>query len=219
MIKMLTMRMMAALAVGALTWASAASAQTRYDHDGRWIYDTIKKERAKERRDARREARFYRRDEPYHRPRYHWVDHSRRYYGQSREDRWRDATRVYGLVMRRQGGFSERDATSHIECYPLMQGISNERSGEESAWGDAQRDWANKVRWMYGERSMDLRNAANIQKQCTISSVKESVLGKITQGVKEVVGGDAVGSMWRCMVRASPCQAPIEGDPNIKGDR
>lgn len=200
-----------------------ACAQTRYDYDQQWIRKTIRKQRyeawrAERREEAREEWREARERERERERRAYaeWRRTHDRYYGYRREEAaMHPATRVYGVVMRR--GFSERDATSHVECYPQVQGLSREHLSEDGAWGDAQRDWSNKVRWMHGERWMDLRYAGNIEKQCTISSVKESVAGRIVQGAKQVVGGDAVGSNWRCMVRASPCQAPIEGDPNIKG--
>lgn len=213
------------LALGALIVAGAlvakAKAQSRYDTDQQWIRGTLREERKarREREEAREEreraAERWARERQRDLERERWARTHDRYYGYRSADSHPE-TRVYGFVARR--GFTERDATSHVGCYPQVQGLSAEHLGEEAAWGDAQRDWANKVRWQAGERFMDLRYAVAVEKQCTISSVKESVLGRITQGAKEIVGGDAVGARWRCMVRAAPCQAPIEGDPNIKGD-
>lgn len=200
--------------------ASQVKAQARHDHDQRWIKQTIREE------DRRELEKHY--GEPVElvrRPRRthshsHYDPRDWRHERQRRHDHDRPeyaGTRVYGVVMRREG-FSERDATAHVQCYPPVQGISNERSSQSEAWEDAVRDWANKVRWTYGEKFIDPRNANPMQRQCNISTVSESVVGKLTSDARAAAGGEAYGSRWRCVARGGPCQAAIEPAPELKGE-
>lgn len=204
--------------------ATHTKAQARHDHDQKWIRSTIREGERKEL------ERYY--GEPVEivrRPRMSdsqkqsvvWSDNNRRRYREHSHEQDRDthvATRVYGVVMRKEG-FSERDATAHVTCFPPVVGRSNERSSQEKAWDDAQLDWANAVRWLYGERFQDIRNANPVAKQCSPSSISESQAGKLIQNAKEAITGNTeVSNRWRCQVRAGPCQAPIETTPAIHGE-
>ncbi len=207
-----------AVALGLFLIGSPALAQTRYDHDGRWIYESIKQERQRERREARREARFYRndsRDSSYHHHheprRYYWVEHSRRYANRDREDY---STRVYGVVMRRHQ-FVQRHATSQIECFAPIRQFSQERSSEALALNDAELGWAAQAQATYGQMWGDYRYAANKIKQCFRSSVDESTLGKNREALTQNLGlGDGFKS--KCVVTANPCQAPVEVSPESR---
>lgn len=195
--------------------ASQARSQARHDHDQKWIKNTIREgERKKLEKYYGEPVEIVRR--PRHR---HYPEPRRHTHSHERErDSPHVATRVYGVVMTRES-FSERDATAHITCFPPVVGRSNERSKQEAAWEDAQLDWANAVRWLYGERFIDIRNANPIQKQCSPSSIAESQAGKLIQATKEAITGNTeTANRWRCQVRAGPCQAPIETTPAIHGE-
>ena len=208
----------AAMLGGIALFPTLARSQARHDHDQKWIKSTI--------REGDRQAleKYY--GEPVEivrRPRrnHRHYEPVRRYHSHDRDrDRDRDthvATRVYGVVMRKEQ-FVQRDATSHVQCYPPMEAMSHERSSQDDAWADAQRSWANAVRYRFGERYIDIRNANPVQRQCNISTVSESVAGKMVDGAKALVGADTGGSRWRCVVRAGPCQAEFEADPNVRGE-
>lgn len=195
--------------------ATHAKAQARHDHDQKWIKNTIREGERKE-----LEKYYGEPVEIVRRPRHRHYPEPRRYreHGHDHDRDTHVATRVYGVVMRKEG-FSERDATAHVTCFPPVVGRSNERSSQEKAWDDAQLDWANAVRWLYGERFQDIRNANPVAKQCSPSSISESQAGKLIQNAKEAITGNTeVSNRWRCQVRAGPCQAPIETTPAIHGE-
>lgn len=207
-----------------------ARSQSRYDTDQKWVRQTIRETNRKALENYYGEpVEFVRRPRPRSQESHHHHYDSRDWrYRERQRDRDhahyrsgdRDAhvaTRVYGVVMRREQ-FVQRDATSHVQCYPPMEAMSHERSSQDDAWNDAQRAWANAVRFRFGERYQDIRNANPVQKQCNISSVSETVAGKMIDGAKAIVGADTGGSRWRCLVRAGPCQAEFEVDPNVRGE-
>jgi hypothetical protein len=119
-------------------------------------------------------------------------------------------------------GTTRRDATGDVHCWPHVEAYSTEANSEDGAWKDAQRNWENTVRAMYGERFLEIGNAKAIEKQCFVSSGNQSVAGRITETVGRVVGssdGGADGRKHRCRVIARPCQAPKEFDPTTKADK
>lgn len=125
-------------------------------------------------------------------------------------------TRVYGIVTRRSDTVV-RDATGHVECFPALEARSHERQSENTAWDDAQRAWQNTVRWKYGERFQNIGHASAIEKRCNVSTISESVAGKMIETARGLVTGDDNGRRWRCEVRANPCLAPVDTQPNVKG--
>ena len=201
-----------------------AQAQSRYDADQQWVRKTIKQERRRERHaldveyhqprahrhyyappPSRREPRYDRHDWRYQEPRRHDHHHG---------------TRVYGVAIRRL------DATGATECYPGVEAYSVESNTEDGAWRDAQRNWENTVRAMYGERFMDIKHAKiGGEKQCWLSSGNQSVAGKMMErvggAVQSITGneGGVDGRKHRCRVLLSPCQAPKEMNPDTKGDK
>lgn len=118
-------------------------------------------------------------------------------------------------------GNSRRDATGDVSCWPHVEAWSVEANTEEGAWRDAQRNWENQVRAMYGERFMDIGNAKEGgERQCWVSSGNQSVAGRVAETVGRVVGTDAVdGRKHRCRVMLRPCQAPKESNPQTKADK
>jgi hypothetical protein len=135
----------------------------------------------------------------------------RHYYADPRHDR-----------QNHRPGTTRRDATGDVHCWPHVESYSTEANSEDGAWKDAQRNWENTVRAMYGERFLEIGNAKAIEKQCFVSSGNQSVAGRITETVGRVVGssdGGADGRKHRCRVIARPCQAPKEFDPTTKADK
>lgn len=228
------MKILGALVGSVLAFAAIAlaKAQSRYDSDQQWIRKTIKHERRAEHHERHALQVEYRyRDMWQSNPvrRHYYAPSTRKRYHprdwRYREERRADdrhehhqGTRVYGVVMRK-GSTTVMDATGHVECFPPIEARSHERQSEDNAWDDAQRSWQNTVRWKYGERFMDIRHAAKIDKRCGPSTVSESVAGKVVEAVRGAVGADDSGRRWRCEVRATPCLAPLDRDPSLKGDR
>jgi len=120
-----------------------------------------------------------------------------------------------------RSGSIRRDATGDVQCWPHVEAWSVEANTEEGAWRDAQRNWENQVRAMYGERFMDIAQAKEGgERQCWISSGNQSVVGRVAETVGRVVGGDSVdGRKHRCRVMLRPCQAPKDFNPQTKADR
>lgn len=185
-----------------------AAAQSRHDPDQAWIRKTL------------RDPGVHARSEPevrYHKPA------PKRYYNPPEPHshvvvQQHSSTRVHAYVARQGGGSTVQDAMGHIECLPPIEARSHERQSEDGAWDDAQRSWSNTVRWKYGERFGGLQNALTIERRCNVSTVSEGVAGKMIEAVRGVVGADDAGRRWRCEMRASPCVAPVNRDPAIKGD-
>jgi len=122
------------------------------------------------------------------------------------------------------GGNVRRDATGDVQCWPHVEAWSVEANTEEGAWKDAQRNWENQVRAMYGERFMDIGNAkAGGEKQCWTSSGNQSVAGRVAETVgnvaNRVIGTEVDGRKHRCRVMLQPCQAPKDFDPTTKADK
>ena len=230
------LKIIASLVAGALLvttmLALKAQAQSRYDSDQQWVRKTIRDERRAERRAERHALQIeYRerwRESPVRRhyyappprrrePRY--DRHDWRYQESRRQDH-HHGTRVYGVAIRRL------DATGATECYPNVEAYSVEANTEDGAWRDAQRNWENIVRAMYGERFMDIAHAKiGGERQCWLSSGNQSVAGKMMErvggAVQTITGNDGGvdGRKHRCRVLLSPCQAPKEINPDTKGDK
>lgn len=200
-----------------------AQAQSRYDADQQWVRKTLREERRRERHAL---------DVEYHQPRAHrhyyappprrreprYDPHDWRYRESRRQDH-HHGTRVYGVAIRRL------DATGSVDCYPPVEAYSTEANSDDAAWLDAQRNFENQVRAMYGEKWLDVRNARDIEKQCWASSGNQSVAGRVAErvgsAVQSITGneGGLDGRKHRCRILARPCQAPKEMNPDTKGDR
>jgi hypothetical protein len=122
---------------------------------------------------------------------------------------------------REKPGTTRRDATGDVQCWPFVEAFSVEANTEEGAWKDAQRNWENATRAMYGERFMDIGNAkSGGEKQCWISSGNQSTVGRVTEAVGRVVGSDNLdGRKHRCRVMLRPCMAPKDFNPATKADK
>ena len=84
-------------------------------------------------------------------------------------------------------------------CYGIIAVVGYEAITEETALAEAQRQWAARVRFDYGERYTDLANAQDVNSVCTRSATNESVIGK--------VGEFLIGQYRkRCKIWARPCR-------------
>lgn len=125
---------------------------------------------------------------------------------------------------REKPGTTRRDATGDVQCWPFVEAFSVEANTEEGAWKDAQRNWENAVRAMYGERFMEIGNAKDGgERQCWISSGNQSVAGRVAETVggvaNRVMGTDVDGRKHRCRVMLRPCMAPKDYNPQTKADK
>jgi hypothetical protein len=211
------------LAIGAVLVvtmvAIKAHAQSRYDHDQKWVRTTIKDSiREKDRKAL---EQYY--DMPVEivrRPRH--VHRERHYY-----DRWREArrderhehreTRVYGFVQH----MTQQDRRDcHNGCCPPIENISRDHGNEQRSWNDAQLGWMKAVAVRYGSMYADVQNAdaRTLVRQCFRSSFNESWLGRNAEAAAQKLGGD--GHSWTCRIIASPCIQPITGgyETPLKGD-
>lgn len=105
-----------------------------------------------------------------------------------------------------------RDVMSNTGCLPHVDGMSRAVTRFASAYAAAVVDWKIKVRWMYGERFMDINSAETetMEKICGPVTVPETVTQRVGDGVAKAFGGD--GIRWRCFVRIQPC--PIKPGRN-----
>jgi len=206
------MRTIATAVVLSVCLAFPAIGQSRHDHDQQWIRQTI---REKDRQAL--EKHYGMPVEIVRRPRH--VHRERHYY-----DRWREArrderdhrhghephraTRVYGMVMRREQ-FVERHATSHVECFPPVQEQSGDFANDDKALAEAEVRWQAKVAVQYGMAWADFSNATNRQKMCFRSTFDESWWGRNKEAASQRLG-ISEGYKKRCTITASPCRAPTQ---------
>lgn len=97
----------------------------------------------------------------------------------------RQAPRVAAWV--RREAVPELPPTS--VCRPTIDAVGDQATSEDSAKKEAEKSWAQSVRWAYGEKYMTPDNARGVVYHCGRSSVG-SVLNNI---------------FFRCELRAAPC--------------
>jgi hypothetical protein len=146
----------------------------------------------------------------------HHHGHSRHYYADPRHEHHR----------KEKPGTTRRDATGDVQCWPFVEAYSTEANTEDGAWKDAQRNWENVVRSMYGERFMEIGNAKDGgERQCWVSSGNQSVAGRAMErlgdAVQRVTGNEqgVDGRKHRCRVMLRPCMAPRDYNPTTKADK
>ncbi len=203
-----------------LAWAliglSLVARAETYNPEDKWIGKAIRKQihEHEDRAQPDPPRRYY--DAPRR-----YYDRDKREIEYARDERRHSShpeTRVYGVTIRRL------DATGSVGCYPAVEAYSVEANTEDGAWVDAQRNFENQVRAMYGERWLEIKNARDIEKQCWASSGNQSMTGrvaeKVGQAMQAMTGneGGIDGRKHRCRVLARPCQAPKDIDPATKGD-
>ncbi len=207
--------MRALLALALLLVSSSAMAQSRYDHDSKWIRDTLREERRAERRAEWLEERHERRQ------RYFWLEHTRRYGG--RYHARRDAhpeTRVYGMTIRGMTQVDTRDCRNG--CCPPVENISKAHSSESAAWNDAQLGWMKAISVRFGAMYADVQNAdeRTIVRQCFRCEFNEDWISRNREALAQNTGtGNGFKSCCRIIARA--CIQPIQGadETPLKGDK
>lgn len=199
--------------------AVAARAQSRYDTDQTWVRQTIRETNRKALENYYGEpVEFVRRPRPRSQESHHHHYDSRDWRYRERQSRERDhehhdrdrsavsATRVYGVVMRRQQ-FVERNATSHVECFDAIQEQSGDFGSENKALNDAEVRWSAKVAVRYGAVYADFTHARGRERQCFRSTFDESWWGRNKEAaIQNLNMGD--GYKKKCIVTARPCLAP-----------
>lgn len=111
---------------------------------------------------------------------------------------------VYGYVREERAPIRvQQDVLSDVQCFPMLEGLSTEHHTEDAAYSDAVKDWRARTRFKYGERFSEIANANGLERQCIVSSINQTITGKVA----EAVIGPA-GQLHRCEVRARPCMAP-----------
>jgi hypothetical protein len=98
------------------------------------------------------------------------------------------------------------------ECKPPLARTGGEAFDEDNAKQRADLAWQEEVRFLWGERYMDVANAQRARYECSRSSTNESWIGK----AGERIAGDAAVKK-RCRITALPCRG--ERDKADKRDR
>ena len=98
------------------------------------------------------------------------------------------------------------------ECKPPLARTGGEAFDEDNAKQRADLAWQEEVRFLWGERYMDVSNAQRVRYECSRSSTNESWIGK----AGERIAGDAAVKK-RCRITALPCRG--ERDKADKRDR
>ena len=87
----------------------------------------------------------------------------------------------------------ERREEPSPTCLDTFRGVGTQWPTQSGAEEAAKKDWAETVRYDYGERFMDIDHAKDYRHACSRSSV-----------------GEIAGSvLYRCEVKARPCRAPL----------
>ncbi len=79
-------------------------------------------------------------------------------------------------------------------CHAPVRVVGSQWATDAGAEESAQKAWAERVRWEFGEAAMDLNAAQGYQRRCSRSSIGET-LGQ---------------TLHRCEVSASPCRPAFE---------
>ena len=98
------------------------------------------------------------------------------------------------------------------ECKPPLARTGGEAFDEDNAKQRADLAWQEEVRFLWGERYMDVSNAQRARYECSRSSTNESWIGK----AGERIAGDAAVKK-RCRLTALPCRG--DRDKADKRDR
>lgn len=117
-----------------------------------------------------------------------WRGDCRRYYAQ------RHRPRVYNYIYRLP--------EPGPECRESIAVTGDEKYGTARAKESADATWAERAKYLFGVRYMDLKNARNSTYECGRSSTGKRA--------SEAVAGAAGQSLEQCELRARPCRAERE---------
>jgi hypothetical protein len=133
---------------------------------------------------------------------------------------YRPRPRVYSYERRRRHHHDHDRDRDYVddrfdrdrECKPPLARTGGEAFDEDNAKQRADLAWQEEVRFLWGERYMDVSNAQRVRYECSRSSTNESWIGK----AGERIAGDAAVKK-RCRITALPCRG--ERDKADKKDR
>ena len=102
--------------------------------------------------------------------------------------------RAPARVIVRRDVVSRPETIDHVDhgCVAPVAEVGDQHISEDGAKREADKSWAQTVRFRFGERMMDLTHARNVHYACGRSSIG-SIIGQ---------------TFHRCEVYARPCQAP-----------
>lgn len=97
------------------------------------------------------------------------------------------------------------------DCRPPVSVVGSEHLNEATSKDAAERAWRGQVRYLHGERYMNLEKAYRLKMVCTRSSTGDSVTAKALDSApaKLILGEDA-GVLHRCQIEARPCSVEPE---------
>lgn len=91
------------------------------------------------------------------------------------------------------------------DCRPIVSVVGTEHLSEATAKDAAEATWRRQVRFMHGERFMNLEKSHKRKDVCTRSSTGDSMTAKLLDKISE----DA-GVLHRCQIEARPCSVEPE---------
>jgi hypothetical protein len=143
---------------------------------------------------------------------WHYRPHTRAYYEPHKP---RYAQRVYSSRRKYHNHDHdyERDYDRAPDCKPPLSRAGTEAFDEDNAKQRADLAWQEEVRFLWGERYMDVSHARRVAYECSRSSTNESWIGK----AGERIAGDAAVKK-RCRITAQPCRPGKERDKKDKDD-
>jgi hypothetical protein len=116
-----------------------------------------------------------------------WVRKTiRKQHREERMERQRYYARVYGYIRREEAEYTGD------RCRDMRRVVGDQGLSVALAQGQADKAWAQDVRFHLGERYMDIGNAEDVTYECSRSSVGET-LGQ---------------TFHRCQIAARPCKSP-----------
>lgn len=91
------------------------------------------------------------------------------------------------------------------DCRPTISVVGSEHLKEETAKDAAERAWMDQVRFLHGERYMNLDKSHRKKVVCTRSSTGDSMTAKVLDKIS-----DGLGVLTRCQIEARPCSVEPE---------
>jgi len=83
-------------------------------------------------------------------------------------------------------------------CKPAVPATGAQGQDEGTAWDHAITAWRGHVRWLYGERYADEKQARSLTRNCGPSSIKDSVRDA------------TLPQLYRCEITARPCRSEAQ---------
>lgn len=129
------------------------------------------------------------------------IEPRERVYGYVYEDRRLSGPEVEG---RRR---VQIDVMSNVQRLPVIEAASNEQHNLKDACVDAIKSWKASVRFKYGERFSQWKDAVQAERQCVQSSLAQTLTARAADAAGRFVGMENASALYRCEVRAEPRQS------------